>query len=382
MLNLDQLDETLKFLQENNISKDKEIKQTQKLFSDWNVLKKLAKDTKKEIAPIVDGESKKNAVEITKHEESLKQYVVAMKKRDFYRYDTGKEQSFVSLGNVDGEMTEFIANTDKLRYNAEKFEQTGAMDPSQNKITEIQTEVGLMQALWDHINDCQDTFKGYMTNAWENTNTGPMTEQVQKLEKTLKGMKVDKKCNAYGGLLEEIKKWLKFIPLVESLRDPAMRERHWDQIRAASESSFVIDSNLTLKHIYDLDLGKIGDDVEEICDQAKQEQSMENTLKKIEESWVDVRFEFKQYKKSDLQLLSLSEENFEMLEEMQTQVNGMFSSRYLATFEEKCVKWQKALADIAEVVTLAGEVQRNWSFLEELFIHSAEVQKELPKESD
>ena len=77
-----------------------------------------------------------------------------MKKRDFYRYDTGKEQSFVSLGNVDGEMTEFIANTDKLRYNAEKFEQTGAMDPSQNKITEIQTEVGLMQALWDHINDC------------------------------------------------------------------------------------------------------------------------------------------------------------------------------------------------------------------------------------
>ena len=67
-----------------------------------------------------------------------------------------------------------------------------------------------------------------MTNAWEKTNTGPMTEQVQKLEKTLKGMKVDKKCNAYGGLLEEIKKWLKFIPLVESLRDPAMRDRHWD----------------------------------------------------------------------------------------------------------------------------------------------------------
>jgi len=60
----------------------------------------------------------------------------------------------------------------------------------------------------------------------------------------------------------------------------------------------------------------------------------------------------------------------------------MFSSRYLATFEDRCIKWQKSLASISEVVLLCGEVQRNWSFLEQLFIHSAEVKKELPKESD
>jgi dynein heavy chain len=49
-------------------------------------------------------------------------------------------------------------------------------------------------------------------------------------------MKVDKKCNAYIGILEEIKKWMKFLPLVESLRDPAMRERHWDLIREKVQS--------------------------------------------------------------------------------------------------------------------------------------------------
>ena len=38
-------------------------------------------------------------------------------------------------------------------------------------------------------------------------------------------------------------------------------------------------------------------------------------------------------------MLKLSEENFETLEENQTNVNGMFSSRYLSTFEEKCVYW-------------------------------------------
>jgi dynein heavy chain len=128
-------------------------------------------------------------------------------------------------------------------------------------------------------------------------------------------MKVDKKCNAYIGILEEIKKWMKFLPLVESLRDKAMRERHWDLIREKVQSNFVIDENLKLKDIYDLELGKINDDVEEICDQAKQESKMEENLQKIEAFWVDVRFEFQQHKGSDVQMLRLSEENFETLEE-------------------------------------------------------------------
>ncbi len=131
-----------------------------------------------------------------------------------------------------------------------------------------------------------------------------------------------------------------------------------------------------------MELGKISDDVEEITDQANQEAKMEKTLEKIEETWEKIEFVFTQHKGSDVQMLRLDEVDFEQLEENQTQVNGMFSSRYLATFEDKCVKWQKALAAISEVVLLCGEVQRNWSFLEQLFIHSAEVKKELPKESD
>lgn len=98
-------------------------------------------------------------------------------------------------------------------------------------------------------------------------------------------MKVDKKCNTYIGLLEELKVWMKFIPLCEQLREPAMRERHWDMIRERVKSDFVIDSNLKLSHIYDLELGKIGEDIEEICDQAQQEAKMEKTLNSIEAFW-------------------------------------------------------------------------------------------------
>lgn len=281
---------------------------------------------------------------ITKHEEDLKQYIVGMKKRDFYRYDTGRDTALGSLENVNGEIEEKINKTTELRYNAEKFEHPTAIEASEVKIKEIQNEVALMQGLWDHIAECQTIFKSYMDNTWEGTKTDDMEEEVKKLERSLKGMKVDKKCNAYIGLLEEIKKWLKFLPLCGQLRDPSMRERHWDMIRAKVNNNFKIDENLLLSHIYDLELGKIADDVEEITDQANQEAKMEKTLNNIETFWVDIKFAFTQHKGSDVQMLRLDEENFEQLEEHQTQVNGMFSSRYLATFEDRCVKWQKALA--------------------------------------
>jgi len=60
----------------------------------------------------------------------------------------------------------------------------------------------------------------------------------------------------------------------------------------------------------------------------------------------------------------------------------MFASRYLNTFEEKVVYWQKALASVSEITVIVSEVQRSWSFLVALFIHSEEVKKELPKESE
>lgn len=204
---------------------------------------------------------------------------------------------------------------------------------------------------------------------------------MKKLMKTLKDMKVDKRANAYNGILDEIKKWLNFLPLIGELRDISMRDRHWDMIRAKVESNFVIDDKLYLRDIYDLNLNKFKEDVEEITDQSRQEAKMEKTLGILQERWVDVLFEFKLHKGSGMHMIGLDGDNFDLLENDQVSVTAMTSSRYLATFEEKINYWQKSLAAINEVVVTCGEVQRSWSFLESLFIHSEEVKKELPNES-
>lgn len=82
-------------------------------------------------------------------------------------------------------------------------------------------------------------------------------------------MKVDRRANAYIGIMDQIKKWIIFLPLIEDLRNEAMRERHWNSLKSKIGVNFEINDKLLLKFIYDLDLGKYQEDVEEIADQAK-----------------------------------------------------------------------------------------------------------------
>jgi hypothetical protein len=72
ILYLDCLDEALKMFQNNGIAKESQLKTIRKLFDEWNGLKKIARDTKKEIAVFVSNETEKNQVKIRKLEEELK----------------------------------------------------------------------------------------------------------------------------------------------------------------------------------------------------------------------------------------------------------------------------------------------------------------------
>ena len=60
----------------------------------------------------------------------------------------------------------------------------------------------------------------------------------------------------------------------------------------------------------------------------------------------------------------------------------MMSSRYLATFQEEIFFWSKHLGQVADVITLLGEVLRTWAYLETLFVGSDEVKMELPDTTD
>lgn len=136
-----------------------------------------------------------------------------------------------------------------------------------------------------------------------------MDGDTKKLLKQLKEMKVDKRANAYIGIMDAIKKWIIFLPLIEDIRTDAMRERHWESLKNKIGVQFEINDKLLLQFIYDLDLGKYQEDVEEIADQAKQEAKMEKTLERLDKEWRPRVFDFAPHKDSGFHLIRLLEED-------------------------------------------------------------------------
>jgi dynein heavy chain len=74
--------------------------------------------------------------------------------------------------------------------------------------------------------------------------------------KILKDMRCDRKCNAYLGILEDIKRWLVFLPLIAELRDDSMRPRHWQALKDKVQKDFEVNETLLLKDVYNLNLNK------------------------------------------------------------------------------------------------------------------------------
>ena len=88
-LDLDKLQKDLSALIADNIGKETEMKQVEKLYDEFDQLKKAAEKTKREIAPLVFIEALKNISSITNLQYDLMLYQADLKKRDFYKYSCG-----------------------------------------------------------------------------------------------------------------------------------------------------------------------------------------------------------------------------------------------------------------------------------------------------
>ena len=109
---------------------------------------------------------------------------------------------------------------------------------------------------------------------------------------------------------------------------------------------------------------------------------MDKQIDKVVKFWSDIQFELIKHKDTPISTLKMLDEHFEILEDHQLQVNNMLLSKYIKFFEKEVEKWKQDLGAIYDVVFSLSEVQKTWSFLENLFIQSEEVKKELPNESE
>lgn len=71
------------------------------------------------------------------------------------------------------------------------------------------------------------------------------------------------------------------LPVISDLRNPALKQRHWDTIQQVLEHVFSDEEPLTLGLLEDIDAFDHSESIQEISGQASSEASLETLLKKV-----------------------------------------------------------------------------------------------------
>jgi hypothetical protein len=174
-----------------------------------------------------------------------------------------------------------------------------------------------------------------------------------------------------------------FLPVVTSLRNPGMRDRHWEALTADLGMPLKVDDVFTLRTATDtmkLHEPKTLERVQKVCERALKEYTIEKALNDMEAAWQPQDFEVMAYRNTGTSVIKLSEEVNTLLDDNIVLTQQFSFSPYKGPFEERIADWERRLRLVQEVTSEWLGCQRNWMYLQPIF-DSEDIQRQLPAEA-
>ncbi|CAF1247347.1 unnamed protein product, partial [Didymodactylos carnosus] len=170
------------------------------------------------------------------------------------------------------------------------------------------------------------------------------------------------------------------IPLIQALRNPGMRNRHWEELSELVNMPIRPKKELTFSKCLDMGLQKHIESISKVAEKAGKEYSIEQQLDKMENDWKSVKFEVLPYKTTGTFIIKTSEEISQMLDDHIVATQSMSFSPFKKAFEERIAAWENKLKITQEVLDEWLACQRSWLYLEPIF-SSEDIIRQLPVES-
>ncbi|XP_031336595.1 dynein beta chain, ciliary isoform X1 [Photinus pyralis] len=359
----------------------------QELPEQWNNTKKIAITVKQQVAPLQAAEVTCVRNKIAEFDACILLYREHFKLYEFFQYDC--VQPYKLLDKIDLDILWLEKQMGEIHKSGSLFEVTV---PDFKVLKQCRKELRMLKQLWDYINTVHTCVDDWKTTPWRKIDVENMDIECKKFAKEVKML--DKEMRAwdtYTGLEATVKNTLTSLRAVGELQNPAIRERHWDQLMTSTKNlaalpkefttRIVMDEDTTLADLLLLNLHECEDEVKNIVDKAVKEMSMEKILRDLDTTWSSMEFEQETHSRTGCSLLRASEKLIETLEENQVQLQNLITSKFIAHFLEEVSAWQTKLSIADQVISLWFEVQRTWMHLESIFMSSEDIRKQLPEDS-
>jgi len=139
----------------------------------------------------------------------------------------------------------------------------------------------------------------------------------------------DKNWEIGEAIKSRIDQFKRTMPLIQDLKNEAMRARHWADIKTSIQKPFEHEGDsFTLERIIGLGLDQYAEQISEISAAASKELSIEQVLKEIADVWENLDLDIVQYKDRGHFKLKASDEIFQTLED--NQVRGFYFVKWIS----------------------------------------------------
>nr|XP_061802869.1 dynein axonemal heavy chain 12-like [Nerophis lumbriciformis] len=217
--------------------------------------------------------------------------------------------------------------------------------------------------------------------------TGTNKKEAQKITAMSRRRHRDNDINDEEGpsklcstVLEQVKEFKEYVPLVSVLCNPGIRGRHWEQMSQIVGYELTPDAGTTLRKVLKQNLTPYLEEFASISAAASKEFSMEKALKNMVTVWDGISLNHQPYRDTGVSILTALDEIQALLDDQIVKTQTMRSSPFIKPLEKEIKIWEENLIRIQETIDEWLKVQGQWLYLEPIFC-SADIMQQIPEEA-
>ncbi|XP_053593671.1 dynein beta chain, ciliary [Microplitis demolitor] len=374
----DPIKETINLLEQYQVDFSEQTHQwLVELPESWGTVKKLAAQVKQQVAPLLAHQVDLIKKRLNYFDYKQQQYYKKFLNNKLFSPDC--ENVYENLDKLNSDVNELESELKTLRSSAAIHE---LQVQDYKEINQLRRELKLLKCLWDYVIVITSSLNEWNTTTWKKIDVEGMDLECKKLIRELRLL--DKECKSwelFNYIEAQVKNMMSSLRAVSELQNPAIRDRHWQQLMAETRVRFTMTDKTTLEDLLKLELHKYEEEVKNTVDKAVKEMAMEKIIKELTNTWANLEFDKEFHERSKLNTLKISEETIEILEDNQVQLQNMMNSKSIGYFVEMVNDWRKKLSNADAIINIWFDVQRAWIHLESIFIDSEDIRKQLPEDT-
>jgi dynein heavy chain len=249
-----------------------------------------------------------------------------------------------------------------------------------------QAEIDQFDKVYGFYVQFQEFQEAMSSTLWGDLDIGSLQRgSTDFLKNAAKFPKELKELSVYKRVVDKLNAFKDSLPLVVSLKNDAMKTRHWQKLMELTGVTFDVTlKSLTLSNIFAMELTRFGSGVEEIVSEATNEAKIENELAKIDAAWRANSLQVIKYKKDGQDrgyVLRPADDLKIELDDNMLNLQAISGSKFVGAFVDRVRKWEKTLNIVSECLDQWSTVQRKWVYLEGIFIGAEDIRQQLPEEA-